>query len=94
MCAGREDGRGWERTQEDVRGRKRMGEDGRGWERMGCKASGGRHVVVPPAGEWFDMALSFLFCQFYSFLWFYPFFSASFILSAISIAMRASPGMR
>ena len=69
-------------------GRKRMGEDGRGWERTGCKASGGRHVVVPPAGEWFDMVLSFPFCLSY------PFFSASFILSAISIAMRASPGMR
>ena len=38
-----------------------MGEDGRGWERTGCKASGGRHVVVPPAGEWFDMVLSFPF---------------------------------
>lgn len=79
MCAlGREDGRGCERTGEDVRGCKRMG----------CKASGGRHVVVPPAGEWFDMVLSFPFCLSY------PFFSASFILSAISIAMRASPGMR
>lgn len=63
-------------------------EDGRGCKRMGCKTSGGRHVVVPPAGEWFDMVLSFLFRLFYSFL------SASFILSAISIAMRASPGMR
>ena len=59
-----------------------------GRERTGCKASGGRHVVVPPAGEWFDMVLSFPFCLSY------PFFSASFILSAISIAMRASPGMR
>lgn len=72
-------------------GRERMGEDARGWGRTqedGCKASGGRHVVVPPAGEWFDMVLSFPFCLSY------PFFSTSFILSAISIAMRASPGMR
>lgn len=66
-------------------GRKRTG---RGRKRTGCKASGGRHVVVPPAGEWFDMVLSFPFCLSY------PFFSASFILSAISIAMRASPGIR
>ncbi len=69
-------------------GAGRTGEDRRGRKRTGCKASGGRHYNMPPAGEWFDMVLSFPFCLSY------PFFSTSFILSAISIAMRASPGMR